>query len=145
MNLGCGQNEMSYVKTRQYEVAWNRHRKFSLPVPHPPSFRPPYFPLQTKNSLDQSFGSRWAYSRQNLPSRESSTRKRDILTTRNINIDRHNPITTSHHAIRVMVMPTSISTASHADNPPRIRHLIIQLSQSGSHLVGKCASDDHDV
>jgi hypothetical protein len=143
--LGCGQNEMYYAKTPWYEVAWNRHRQFSLPVPHPPSFRPPYFPLQTKNSLDQSFGSRWTYSRQSLPSQESSTRKGVQLTTRNINIDRHNPITTSHHAIRVMVIPTSISTASHADNPPRIRHLIIKLSQSGSHLVGKSASDDHDV
>lgn len=44
-----------------------------------------------------------------------------------------------------MIISTPVSAATHADNPFRVRHLIIALSQSWTHLIGDRASHDHDV
>jgi hypothetical protein len=44
-----------------------------------------------------------------------------------------------------MVITTTIRTASHANNPSWIRHLIVDLSQSRRHLVCECAGDNHNV
>ena len=65
--------------------------------------------------------------------------------SRHINIHRHNPITTPRNTVTIMVITTSIRTASHGNNPSWVRHLIVDLSQRRSHLVRKRAGNDHDI
>jgi hypothetical protein len=64
---------------------------------------------------------------------------------RHINIDRHNPITAPRHAIAIMVITASIRTTAHRNNPSRIRHLIVDLSERRSHLVCESTGDDHNI
>jgi hypothetical protein len=44
-----------------------------------------------------------------------------------------------------MVITTSIRTASHGNNPSRIWHLIVDLSQGRSHLVRERAGNNHNI
>lgn len=46
------------------------------------------------------------------------TQERRELTARHINIDRYNPIATPHNTIAIMIVPPSIRTTAHRDNPP---------------------------
>jgi len=96
-----------------------------LSVPHPGDLRVPHLLLELKHAVHQSLRSRGA--------------------PRHINIHRHNPITTPCNTITIMVISATIRTASHRNNPSRIRHLIIHLSERRSHLVGKRARNDHDI
>lgn len=70
------------------------------------------------------------------------TRRR---ATRHINIDRHNSITAPHYTVRVMIITTTVRTRAHGDDPTRLRHLIVDLTQGWCHLVGQGAGYDHDV
>ena len=63
-------------------------------------------------------------------------------TPGNIDINRNNPIAASHHRVAVVIVSSSISTASHAHHPPRLRHLVVHLPECWSHLV--CESSSHD-
>jgi hypothetical protein len=44
-----------------------------------------------------------------------------------------------------VVISSSIRTATHRNNPSRLRHLIVDLSERRSHLVGERACYDHDI
>jgi len=44
-----------------------------------------------------------------------------------------------------MVIPAPVRAAAHADDPPGLRHLVVDLPQRGGHFVGERAGDDHDV
>jgi len=44
-----------------------------------------------------------------------------------------------------MVVTAAVGAAAHADDPSGIGHLIVDLAQGGSHLVGEGSGDDHDV
>ena len=44
-----------------------------------------------------------------------------------------------------MVVPASIRTTAHRDDPARVGHLIVHLSQGGGHLVGERAGHDHHI
>jgi len=85
----------------------------------------PHLLLQLENAIHQCLTRRW--------------------TPRHVDIHRHDAITAPRHTVTVMVIPAPIGAAPHADHPPRIRHLVVDLSESGSHLVGECAGYDHDV
>ena len=65
--------------------------------------------------------------------------------SRHIDIHRYNPITTPRHAIAVMVITTSVRTASHRNYPSGIWHLIIDLSKRRSHLVCKGTGNNHNI
>lgn len=65
--------------------------------------------------------------------------------SRNIDIYRHNPITTSRDTVAVMIIASSIGARSHTDHPSRVGHLIIDLTEGGGHLVRESAGDDHDI
>ena len=54
------------------------------------------------------------------------------LITRDIDINRYNAIAAPHDSIRVMIVPSTISTATHAKDPTRLRHLIVDLVRSSS-------------
>lgn len=74
--------------------------------------------------------------------KQSLSRRR---TSRHINIHRHNTITPPHNRIRVMVISTPIRTTPHRNNPPRLRHLIINLPQSRCHLIRQSPSHNHNI
>merc|ERR1712177_43274 len=44
-----------------------------------------------------------------------------------------------------MIVSTTICTAAHRDDPPWLRHLIINLAKSRGHLVGEGTSDNHAI
>jgi len=96
-----------------------------LSVPHSGDLGMPHLLLQLENAVHQSLAGRWA--------------------SRHINIHRHDSVTSSRHTVRIVVVSATIRTTTHADDPSRLRHLIIHLSQRRSHLVGKRACYNHNV
>jgi hypothetical protein len=66
-------------------------------------------------------------------------------TTRHVDVNRHNPVTASYNRVTVVVVATAVGTTSHADNPTGIGHLIIDLAQSGSHLVCQSTGHNHNI
>ena len=96
-----------------------------LPIPHSRNLRIPHLLLQLKDPVHQRLARRRA--------------------PRHIYIDRYDPIAPSRDAIAVVIIPSSIRTATHAHNPSRIRHLVVHLAEGRGHFVGQGASDDHDV
>lgn len=44
-----------------------------------------------------------------------------------------------------MVVAAAVCAAAHGDDPSGLGHLVVDLAQGGSHLVGEGAGDDHDV
>lgn len=44
-----------------------------------------------------------------------------------------------------MIIATPIRTATHANNPPWIRHLVVALAERWAHFVGHGACYDHHV
>jgi hypothetical protein len=65
--------------------------------------------------------------------------------TGDIDIHGNNSITSSHYAVGVVVVSTTIGAATHADYPSGIRHLIVNLAKSGSHLVSERTGHDHNI
>ena len=66
-------------------------------------------------------------------------------TARNININGHDSVTPTHHRVRVMVVASTIGTRAHRNDPSRVGHLIVNLSQRRSHFVGQSAGNNHDI
>ena len=66
-------------------------------------------------------------------------------TPGDINIHGHNPVAAPRHTVTVVVIPAPVSAAAHTDHPPRLGHLVVDLAERGSHLVGEGAGHDHDV
>ena len=85
----------------------------------------PHLLLQLENAVHQSLASRRA--------------------TGNVDIHRHNPIAPSGNTVAVMIISSSVCTRTHTDHPSRFRHLIVDLAESGGHLVRKCSGDYHNV
>ena len=44
-----------------------------------------------------------------------------------------------------MIISSSIRATAHRNHPPGIRHLIVDLTQRGSHFVGQSTGYDHHV
>jgi hypothetical protein len=51
----------------------------------------------------------------------------------------------SDDRVAVVVVSTTISARTHGNNPAGIRHLIVDLSKSRSHLVCESSSNNHDI
>ena len=57
---------------------------------------------------------------------------------------RHNSVTAPDHGVAVVIVPTPVGAAAHADHPPGLGHLVIHLPEGGGHLVGQSPRhDDH--
>ena len=81
--------------------------------------------LELQKAINQSFSGRWA--------------------SWNIDIDRNNTIASAHDGIGIVIVPAAIGTGTHRDHPTGLRHLIVNLAQRRSHLVGQRTGDDHHV
>lgn len=96
-----------------------------LPVPHSCDLRMPHLLLQLENAVHERLGRWW--------------------TSWNINIYGHNPVATSCDRIAVVIISAAVRTATHRNDPPRVRHLIVDLSEGRCHLVCECACHNHNV
>ena len=65
--------------------------------------------------------------------------------SRDVNVNGHDPVTSSCDRVAVVVVSSSVRAATHGDDPAGVRHLIVNLAQSRSHLVCKGSSDNHDI
>lgn len=83
------------------------------------------FTLQLEETIQKGFGCGWA--------------------ARYVDIYRDYPVTTPHHRIRIMVVSSTICTASHRYDPSRFRHLIVYFTQRWSHFVGERAGNNHAI
>jgi len=61
--------------------------------------------LELQNSVEESFGSGRA--------------------SRDVDVDRDNSVTATDNRVRVVIIPTTICTAPHGDDPAWLRHLVI--------------------
>lgn len=95
------------------------------PVPHPSNLRLPHLPLQHEDAIHERLASGRA--------------------PRHVNVHRHNPITAPHDRVAVVIISSTVRAAPHANHPPRLRHLIVHLTQRGRHLVGERSGDNHNV
>lgn len=96
-----------------------------LPIPLSGDLGFAHLALQLKYAVHQRFSSRG--------------------TSGDVNIDRDNAVAAPNDAVAVVVVTATICTGTHADNPARLRHLIVDLAQSWGHLVSQCARYNHDV
>ena len=69
----------------------------------------------------------------------------EVLTSGNIDIHRHNTIATTDYRVAVVVVATAVGATTHADNPPRIGHLIVNLTKSGGHFVRQSTGHNHHI
>ena len=51
----------------------------------------------------------------------------------------------THNTIAVVIVSTAIGARTHGNDPTGLRHLIVNLSESRSHLVGKSSGNNHDI
>lgn len=96
-----------------------------LPIPHSCNLGVPHLPLQLEDAIHQSLARGRA--------------------TGYVNIDRHNSVTAADDTVAVVVVTTSVGAATHGDDPSGLGHLIVDLAQSRSHLIGEGPGDNHDV
>lgn len=96
-----------------------------LSVPHSRNLGVPHLSLQLEDTVHQGLARRGA--------------------SRDVNIDGHDPVTATHHAVAVVIVTSSVGAAAHADDPSGFGHLIVDLAQGRSHLVGESAGHNHDV
>ena len=94
-------------------------------VPHSSNLGVPHLPLQLENTIHQRLRSRRA--------------------ARHINIDRHDTVAATHDAVAVVVVAAAVGAGAHGDDPAGLGHLVVDLAEGGSHLVGEGAGYDHDV
>jgi hypothetical protein len=96
-----------------------------LSVPNSRNLGVPHLSLQLEDTVHQGLARRGA--------------------SRDVNIDRHNPVAATDHAVAVVIVTSSVGAAAHADDPSGFRHLIVDLTQGRGHLVGEGAGNNHDV
>ncbi len=65
--------------------------------------------------------------------------------SRHVYIHGHDSITPSGNTVAVVIIASSIRARAHADHPSRVRHLIVDLTESGSHLVRKSPGNNHNI
>ena len=65
--------------------------------------------------------------------------------SRYVDIDGHNPVASSCDRVAVVVVSSSVRAAAHGDDPSRVGHLVVHLSQRRGHLVCEGSGDNHDI
>ena len=66
-------------------------------------------------------------------------------TARHVYVNRYDTITSTNNRVRVVIISTTIGTASHWYDPLRVKSLVINSAQCWCHLVGHRASDYNAV
>ena len=95
------------------------------PVPHPGDLGLSHLPLELEDAVHEGLASRGA--------------------TGDVNVDGDDSVAAADDAVAIVVVAAAVCAAAHADDPAGFGHLVIDLTHSGSHLVGQGAGDDHDI
>ena len=96
-----------------------------LPVPHAGNLGVSHFLLQLEDAEHERFRGRRA--------------------TWDVDIDGHNAVATPDNGVAVVVVSATVGAATHADDPSRVGHLIVDLAKRRCHLVRQGTGDNHDV
>jgi len=64
---------------------------------------------------------------------------------RDIDINGDNPVASPDYSITVVIISSSIGTAAHAYNPPRLWHLVIDFSECWGHFICQSSSNDNNI
>lgn len=96
-----------------------------LSIPHPGNFRSPHLSLKHEDAIHQRFGRR--------------------RTARNENVHGDDAVNSSDHRITVVIVPATVCTTAHTDNPSRLRHLVVALPDGRGHFVCDGSSHDHHI
>lgn len=64
---------------------------------------------------------------------------------RDVDVDGDDAVTAAGDGVGVVVVTATVGARAHGDNPARVGHLIVDLAEGGSHLVGQGTSDDHYI
>jgi hypothetical protein len=96
-----------------------------LPVPHPCDLGMPHLLLQLEDAVHERLSGGRA--------------------SRDVDVDGHNPVASSCDRVAVVVVASSVRAATHGDDPSRVGHLVVNLSQRWSHLVCEGSSNDHNI
>ena len=62
-----------------------------------------------------------------------------------IQVNRNDPIASTHDTVAIVVVTTAICTRAHRDHPAWLWHLVIPLPEGWRHFVCECASHNHDI
>src|SRR5262249_38110988 len=81
--------------------------------------------LQQQYAVDECLGGRWAAG--------------------GVDIERQDAIAAAHDQIEIMVIAPTVRARAHRNHVARLRHLIVDLAQSGRHFVGKRPRHDHHI
>ena len=65
--------------------------------------------------------------------------------SRHIDVHWNDSVATSCNTVAVVIVPASVCTATHTDNPSGVGHLIVHLPEGRRHLVRERSSNYHDV
>lgn len=63
----------------------------------------------------------------------------------NVDVDGDDAVTAAGDGVGVVVVAATVCAGAHGNDPTGVGHLIVDLTEGGSHLVGKGAGDDHDI
>jgi len=107
------------------EQRWRVTAGYLAPVPDLEVLHALDFLLQLKHTVQQGLSCGWA--------------------ARDVDVYRDDTVTAAHHTVGVVVVATTVGAGAHGDDPARLRHLVIHLTQSRSHLVGEGACYDDDI
>lgn len=123
----CKDNIIRFISIHKQcsTAARKQHEISSFGPPMEKILAPVNLFLQLEKSIEQGFCCRRA--------------------TWDINVHWNNPIAAPDNRVGVMVVSTTICTASHRYYPSRFWHLVINLAQSRGHLVGESASNNHAI
>lgn len=95
------------------------------PVPHARDLGVAHLPLQLEDAVHEGFAGGGASG--------------------DVDVDGDNAVAAPDDAVAVVVVAAAVGTTAHGNDPSRFGHLIVDLAQRGSHLVGEGAGDNHDV
>ena len=95
------------------------------PVPHPGDLGLPHLALKLEDAVHEGLAGRGAAG--------------------DVDVDGNDAVAAADDAVAVVVVAAAVGAAAHADDPAGLGHLIVDLAQGGSHLVGQGTGDDHDI
>jgi hypothetical protein len=96
-----------------------------LPVPHPGDLGMPHLLLQLEDTVHERFSGRRA--------------------SRYVDINWYDPVATSCDRVAVVVVTSSVRAAAHGNDPSRLGHLVVDLSQRRCHFVCEGSGYNHDI
>lgn len=115
---------LSFVHFPNTEMFCNKVTNL-LAVPHAGDLGVAHLALELEDAVHEGLGGRGAAG--------------------DVDVDGDDAVASADDGVRVVVVAAAVGAGAHGDDPAGLRHLVVDLTQGGSHLVGEGAGDDHHV